>query len=126
MRSSLTGPCRRSPVIARVGMPVVLTTRAAGLPSAPPARLPRVASFTRPEKSVAAAAARLVAGSAVEASLIAGAAVAQPAGTDSLPTVGALPSTADTGFAAMPEAMWPGDASPAPNDDLAIAALHGA
>ncbi|GLE52100.1 hypothetical protein [Mycobacterium montefiorense] len=79
--------------------------------------------MTRPlGKPGTAAAATLVAGSALEASLIAGVAVAQLGGTDNLPTVGALPSTADTGLAGTAAATCPGDVRPAPNDDLDIAA----
>src|ERR1700730_18880416 len=94
--SSLTGPLLRSAGVTRARTRVELTTRAAGLPSAPPVKLPSVPWFNRPiGMSVAAgAAAKLVSGNAVEASLIAGGGLAQLGGTENLPTPCAPPRAA--------------------------------
>ena len=51
-------------------------------------------------------------GNAVEASLIAGVALAQLGGTDNLPTVCALPRAADAALAPKPGATCPGEDSP--------------
>src|ERR1700757_2216214 len=128
--SSLTGPLLRSPggvTLART--PVELTTRAAGLPSAPPVKLPSVAWLSRPNgMSVAgAAAAKALSGNAVAVSLIAGVAPAQLGGTDNLPTVCALPRAADAALAAPPicGATCPGDDRPPFSDPNPIPWLHG-
>src|ERR1700754_4021662 len=112
--SSLTGALLRSPGgVTRARTPVELTTRAAGLPSAPPVKLPSVPWLNSPIGiSVAGAAARLVVGKAVEASLNAGVALAQLGGTDSLPTVCPLLSAADAALAPRPGATCPGEAKP--------------
>src|ERR1700752_5258411 len=96
--SSLTGPLLR---------------RAAGLPRAPPVKLPSVPWLNSPIGiSVAGAAVRLVVGKAVEASLIAGVAPAQLGGTDNLPTDCAPPRAADAALAPMPGARCTGEDSP--------------
>src|SRR6202012_2622110 len=112
--SSLTGPLVRSPGgVTRARTPVELTTRATGLPSAPPVKLPSVPWLNRPiGMSVAGAAARLVLGKAVEVSLTGGGPLPQRGGTDNSPTVCALPRAADAALAPRPGAKCPGEDSP--------------
>src|ERR1700758_3867821 len=125
--SSLTGALLRSPGgVTRARTPVELTTRAAGLPSAPPVKLPSVPWLNSPIGiSVVGAAARLVVGKAVEASLIAGVALAQLGGTDNLPTDCALPRAADAALAPRPGAKCPAEDSPPLSDPNPIPWLHG-
>ena len=87
----------RAGAVTLARTPVELTTREAGLPSAPPAALPSVAWLSALSgRSIvgAAVAAKALSGNAVAASLIAGVAPAQLGGTDNLPTVCALPRAA--------------------------------
>src|ERR1700729_3845586 len=129
--SSLTGPLLRSPegtTLART--PVELTTREAGLPSAPPAKLPSVlwlSRFIGISVAGAAVAAKVPSGNgaAVAASLTAGVALAQLGGTDSLPIVCALPTVAAAALAPRPAAACPGEDSPPLSDPRPIPWLHG-
>src|ERR1035441_1021295 len=125
--SSLTGPLLRSGGVTRARTPVELTTREAGLPSAPPAKLPSVPWLSTPNgiSAAAGAAAKLVSGNAVEASLIAGVALAQLGGTDNLPTVCALPMAADAARAPKPGAKCPGEDSPPFSAPSGTPWLHG-
>src|ERR1700744_6511044 len=95
--SSGTGPFDRVGVVTLARTPVEVTTRDAGLPSAPPAKLPRLAwlsALSGISIVGAAVAAKAPSGNGVAASLIAGVAPAQLGGTDNLPIVCALPSAA--------------------------------
>src|SRR5947208_4785862 len=88
--SSGIGPFDRAGAVTLARTPAELTTRDAGLPSAPPARLPRLAwlsALSGISIVGAAVAAKAPSGNDVAASLIAGVAPAQLGGTDSLPTV---------------------------------------
>src|ERR1700684_132586 len=126
--SSLTGPLLRSPAGSTLGRtPVELTTREAGLPSAPPVKLPIVLWLSRLSGiSVvgAAVAAKAPSGNAVAASLTAGVALAQLGGTDNLPIACALPSAADAARAPKPAAC-PGEDSPPLSEPKPIPWLHG-
>src|SRR6202012_3731979 len=128
--SSLTGAFVRSPAgVTRARTPVELTTRDAGLPIAPPVKLPSVLWLSRPNGisvAGAAVAAKAVSGNAVEASLIAGVAPAQLGGTDTLPIVCALPKAADAALAPAPRPpACPGDDNPAPSEPRPMPWLHG-
>src|ERR1700740_1187555 len=133
--SSLTGAFGRSPAgVTRARTPVELTTRDAGLPIAPPVKLPSVLWFSRPNGisvAGAAVAANVVSGNAVEASLIAGVAPAQLGGTDNLPIVCALPIVAETPRAPRHlnpptrAAPCPGEDSPPFSEPKPVPWLHG-
>src|ERR1700739_260397 len=133
--SSLTGAFVRSPAgVTRARTPVELTTRDAGLPIAPPVKLPSVLWLSRPNGisvAGAAVAANVVSGTAVEASLIAGVAPAQLGGTDNLPIVCALPIVADAARAPRPPrpprpaAACPGKDSPPSSEPKPTPWLHG-
>src|SRR5271155_1936371 len=128
--SSLTGPLLRSPAGTTLGLtPVELTTRAAGLPSAPPVKLPIVlwlSKLSGISVAGAAVAAKVPSGKAVAASLTAGVAPAQLGGTDNLPTVCALPIAADAALAPIPRPpRCPGEDSPAPSEPRPTPWLQG-
>ena len=86
--SSGIGPFDRAGAVTLARTPVELTTREAGLPSAPPAALPSVAWLRAPSgRSIvgAAVAAKVLSGNAVAASLTAGVAPAQLGGPTACP-----------------------------------------
>src|SRR6202034_2052242 len=126
--SSGTGPFDRAGVVTLARTPVELTTREAGLPSAPPAKLPKLAWFSALSGTSivgAAVAAKAPSGNAVAASLTAGVAPAQLGGTDNLPTVCALPRAAVAALAPRPPRCPPGEDSPPLSEPRPIPWLQG-
>src|SRR5690349_20047462 len=128
--SSGIGPLARAGAVTLARTPVELTTRDAGLPSAPPAKLPRLALLSALSGASivgAAVAAKALSGNDVAASLTAGVAPAQLGGTDNLPTVCALPRAADAARAPRPPrpAPCPGDDSPPLSEPSATPWLQG-